>query len=94
MKVRITFSNNETLDIYSDTTIFAWKSDDKSDNEDKIYYATMIFSGSNFDGSSIATSNPIVGLQGLFGNSDWFSTIDLSDKVFKTSSIVSLEVMD
>lgn len=94
MFTRITFSNGETLDISANTVIHAWKSDNRTDNEDDMYYATMIFEGSNLDGSSICTSDPIVGLQGLFGHADWFSIVDTPNKVFKTSAIVSLESID
>ena len=53
MFTRITFSNGETLDISTNTVIYAWKSDNRTDNKDNMYYATMIFEGSNLDGSSI-----------------------------------------
>lgn len=79
------------MDISTNTVIHAWKSDNRTDNKDNMYYATMIFEGSNLDGSSICTSDPIAGLKGLFGHSDWFSIVDAPNKVFKTSAIVSLE---
>ena len=94
MFTRITFSNGEILDISANTVIHAWKSDNRTDNEDDMYYATMIFEGSNLDGSSICTSDPIVGLQGLFGHADWFSIVDTPNKFFRTSAIVSLESID
>ena len=93
MTVRISFSNGETLDINEDTYLKTWVSIDRTQNKDDMYYAKMVFEGSNFDGSSIGTSDPVVGLQGLFGNSDWFSTIDLPNKTYKTSSIVSLDYL-
>lgn len=90
MSVKVTFSNNDSIVIGEKTNIHAWKSDDKDSRFDG-YYITQVFQGCWFDGTEIGTSEQIVGLQGLFGNCDWFSINDMTGKMYKTSSIVCLE---
>lgn len=90
MPVRITFSNNEELTINEDTHLFAWNSDDAATYKAG-YYATMVYEGSNYDGTEIGTVDQVVGLQGLFGSVDWFATRENPETVYKTSSIVSLK---
>lgn len=90
MSIKIILSNSESIFIEEKTRIYAWKSDDK-DSKFEGYYSTLVFEGSWFDGTEIGTSDQIVGLQGLFGNSDWFAINDMAGKIYKTSSIVSLE---
>lgn len=90
MAVKVTFVNNEHIYIYDDTYILAWKSVDAT-KEDPSYYADGVVVGSRADGGAISTSEPVVGLQGLFGSVDWFSLKDDPTKIYKTSAIFSLE---
>lgn len=90
MSVKVNFLNGESIIIEFKTRVYAWNSVDKEHNGTG-YYANMVFEGSNFDGTEIGTSDPIVGLQGLFGKSDWFSIQDDRAVVYKTSAILSLE---
>lgn len=93
MTVRISFADGNTKDINIDTPMRAWVGENRFDNSDDMYYAKQVFEGSTYDGGQIGTSDPLVGLQGLFSSSDWFSIQDEPDKVYKTSAIVSLEYL-
>ncbi|MCT1174513.1 hypothetical protein [Lactococcus lactis] len=88
MSVKVTFSNGENIVIHEDTQVVAWKSLDK---EDGGYYAETVHIGSNVDSENLQTSEQVVGLLGLFGNSDWFSIERPVSKFYKTSAIVHLE---
>lgn len=92
MTVKVNFVNNDNIIINSDTRIIAFKSIDNTD-EQPGYYANCVVDESREDGNLLATSNPVVALQGLFGSVDWFSLSDKPNTFYKTSSIFSLEII-
>lgn len=91
MITKINFSNGESIEITRKTIIKAWIGLDKDVNQEQIYYAKMIFEGSNYDGSPIGSTEPETSLQGLFSHSDWFSIQGHPEKIYKTTAIVSIE---
>lgn len=92
MSLQVTLSNNKVLTINRDTRIYAWKGTvDTDSNKNNQYYAEAVFEGALHDGEGISTSDERVGIQGLFSNCDWFTIDSESHKLFKTSSIVSIE---
>lgn len=92
MTVKVNFVNNDNIIINSDTRIIAFKSIDNTD-EQPGYYANRVVNESREDGNLLATSDPLVALQGLFGSVDWFSLSDKPSTFYKTSSIFSLEII-
>lgn len=93
MTVKVTFVNNESIDITDNTYLFAWKSIDDS-KDDPGYYAEGGLVGSRLDGNLLDTAEPVVALQGLFGSVDWFRLQDdPTNKIYKTSAILSLETL-
>lgn len=90
--IKITFADGSTKNINKLTDLSAWKSAD-ADPKKGAYYEEMVFHGSYNDGTEIATSDPLVGISGLLGSTDWFS-IGKDKTLYKTTSVVKLELID
>lgn len=90
--VKVKFVNNEEIIINSDTYLSAWNSLDSNKGTEE-FYAEGGLVGSRNDGGLLGTSDPVRGLQGLFGTYDWFSLRDEPTKIYKTSAILSLETI-
>lgn len=89
MSVRINFIDGFHVEIDDKTLVQAWTSE--SGNNSQEFYTSQVFDGSRYDGTGIATSNPVVGLQGLLGSSDWFTINGDTSIIYKTTAILSLE---
>lgn len=90
--IKVTLSDGTEFKINKTTRITAWKSLD-SEPTKQPYYGEQVFNGSINDGTEIGTSNPLVGISGLLGSTDWFS-IDNGHTLLKTSAVVSLSITD
>ncbi|MBB1069217.1 hypothetical protein H5S40_03490 [Limosilactobacillus sp. RRLNB_1_1] len=90
--IKITFSDGTVETINKSTKIVAWKSTD-SDPGKTPFYRDMAFEGSYNDGTEIATKDPLNGISGLIGSTDWFS-IGKDKTLYKTSAVVKLELID
>ena len=53
----------------------------------------MAFEGSYNDGTEIATDDPLNGISGLIGSTDWF-TIGKDRTLYKTSAVVKLRLIN
>ncbi|MCI1699437.1 hypothetical protein [Liquorilactobacillus nagelii] len=85
--VIITLTNGDHLSVGFKTKVYAWKSDNAT--EEAGFYATSICAESRFDGDLLSTSDGRVGLQGLLGIADWFS-LDPAGPLYRTSAILSI----
>ena len=91
MTVRITFINGNYIDVDDKTKISAWKA---APNDKKLLYVNMLFEGSRYDGTEIATSYPEVGLLGLLATADWFAIQDDKMTKYKTSAVLSVKPLN
>ena len=90
--IKITFSDGTVKTINESTKIVAWKVADGVINKAP-FYREMTFEGSYNDGTEIATDDPLNGISGLIGSTDWF-TIGKDRTLYKTSAVVKLELID
>lgn len=90
--IKITFSDGTVKTINESTKIVAWKATDGVINKTP-FYREMAFEGSYNDGTEIATDDPLNGISGLIGSTDWF-TIGKDRTLYKTSAVVKLELID
>ena len=90
--IKSTFADGSSKTINKLTDVSAWKSLDAVSNKEP-YYGEMAFHGSYNDGTEIATSDPLAGISGLIGSTDWFS-IGKDKTLYKTTSVVKLELID
>lgn len=89
--IKITFADNEEVDIDKNTKIMAAQSSYDGDDQSK-FSASGIFMGTA-ESAELKTKDPLVGFEGLLNNADWISFGD-TKQVYKTSAIIKIEEVD
>lgn len=93
MSVKVTFVNKEEVVISNSTYLSAWNASETTyANHD--FQSVKAFSGKTSDLDESGDSSQLVKLQGLLGSVDWFSLQDEPTKLYKTSSIAKLELIN
>lgn len=89
--IKITFADNEEVDIDKNTKIMAAQSSYDSDDQSK-FSASGIFMGTA-ESPELKTKDPLVGFEGLLNSADWIS-FGNTKQVYKTSAIIKIEEVD
>lgn len=90
--IKVTFLNNEEIIITRDTYLLAWQADANRASEVK-YYDFSGFAHLGISLNSFGESNHLLALQTIFMNADWFCLKSNTTKIYKTTAIVSLELL-
>lgn len=91
MELKVEFLDGDAISIDSSTKIKAWRSLVPT-KEDNLFYLAMCFEGCYQDGTQIGTCDPVVGIQGLIGTTDWLQ-FGNEKRHIKTSAIKSVTLV-